>query len=158
LDNIEAKTGNFTEKTFKDRTGILFRDAYAILAKILLEKGFKKILCGKSFTYVINEGDFENANISKDPRHFEVEERNIEDSYTDFDEKDSFDLGKPQFDVSGVEITTFAAIKKNMLLIKISNMILKSTSKNKNLRKLGSILSDFEMIDESNNVLLLGNV
>ncbi len=158
LDNIEAKTGNFTSQSIKQITGVTFSEAYAMLAKILLREGYKGVLCGKSFTYVIDEGDFGRAKLEDDPRHFEVEEENVDERYTDFDEDDSFDLTKPNFEVPDINMISFAAVRRNHMMIKLANMMLRSAVKDKNLIKLGKVLSDFDMIDESNAALLLGNI
>ncbi len=158
LDNIEAKTGNFTSQSIKQITGVTFSEAYAMLAKILLREGYKGVLCGKSFTYVIDEGDFGRAKLEDDPRHFEVEEENVDERYTDFDEDDSFDLTKPNFEVPDINMISFAAARRNHIMIKFANMMLRSAVKDKNLIKLGKVLSDFDMIDESNAALLLGNI
>jgi hypothetical protein len=156
LDNIEAGTTNFNIKTFKLISGISFRDAYGLLGKTLLEKGYNRVLCGMDHTHIINSNDFEVISIDEDPRNFEIEEEGIGNLYTDFEEEGSYDLGKPRFEFPNLKNIKFPKPITNNLMVKISNMALKSLAKDSRLKKLSSCLSMFNLTEDSNRVLLLG--
>jgi hypothetical protein len=95
LDNIEA--GKYKDMYENDFS----RKAYATLAKFLMKKEFTNVGCGKDYTEVIDENDFEIGSIDSDNRHFEISEHG-EEIYSDFDKKSFFDLTKPKFEVGDV--------------------------------------------------------
>jgi len=143
--------------------GFNFFEVYGILAKELLAKGFKKVLCGMGYTLVISSGQSKSFGIhkmDKDPRHFEVEEKEIRERYTDFMahvSRESYDLGSPNFEIPEVGKLVFAAsidFKTNMLL-KISNSILIRQTDNLNLIKLSKYLNSVNLMTYSSRVLLL---
>ena len=157
LDNIEA--GKYDNRSLKSMISFDFFEVYGILAKELLAKGFKKVLCGMGYTKVLMEdtSKFNIHEMDKDPRHFEVEEREIKTRYTDFRSRESFDLGSPNFEIPEVGKLVFAAsidFKTNMLL-KISNSILIKKTDNLNLIKLSKYLNSVNLMNYSSRVLLL---
>ena len=160
LDNIEA--GKYDNDSLKSMISFDFFEVYGILAKELLAKGFKKVLCGTGYTKVLLEGGprFKMYEMDKDPRHFEVEKVRIKTRYTDFmanGSRKSFDLGSPNFEIPEVGKLVFAAsidFKTNMLL-KISNSILIKKTDNLNLIKLSKYLNSVNLTTYSSRVLLL---
>jgi hypothetical protein len=93
LDNIEA--GKLQGLYKKDN---FYPNAYAVLGSYLKNSGFDIVGCGTLFTKVIEPKDFEEAHLSEDPRHFEVEKHNIR-RYSDFMPSYFLDLLKPKFSV-----------------------------------------------------------
>jgi len=160
LDNIEA--GKYDNDSLKLMIGFNFFEVYGILAKELLAKGFKKVLCGMGYTVVLQEdaSKFKIHEMDKDPRHFEVEEKEIRERYTDFMahvSRESYDLGSPNFEIPEVGKLVFAAsidFKTNMFL-KISNSILIRKTNNLNLIKLSKYLNSVNLMTYSSSVLLL---
>ena len=160
LDNIEA--GKYNNHSLKSMIGFNFFEVYSILAKELLAKGFKKVLCGMGYTKVLLEdaSKFKIHEMDKDPRHFEVEEKEISEKYTDFmsnGSRKSFDLGSPNFEIPEVGKLVFAASTsfKVDLLLKISNSILIKKTDNLNLIKLSKYLNSVNLTTYSSRVLLL---
>lgn len=125
LDNIEAGSPNFNTKTFKLKTGISFRDAYGMLGRAMLNKGYSRVLCGTAHTLVIGSNDFKLVSIDEDPRYFEIDEQGLDEHYTDFEEDSSYDLGKPLFDVPNLNSIKFAGVISNNPMIKIAKIISK---------------------------------
>lgn len=159
LDNIES--GKFNNDNLKSMIGYNFFEAYAILARKLKEKGYKKVLCGKSHTVSLNvdSSKFDTTSIDSDPRHFEVKEEKIHRVYTDFNNDDCYDLLKPSFSVpepQGMVFTASSYFRKEMLL-KIANSELKK-DKDNNILKLANYFAKLNQIHYSNKVLLLGNL
>lgn len=163
LDNIEA--GKYNNISLKSIIGFNFFEVYAILAQEILKKGFKKVLCGKGYTEVLNidTSKFKTASIPKDPRHFEIGEESFMESnqgteiYTDFRPDDCYDLGEPNFKVPEATGLVFTASSnsKNDLLLKISNSVLKKSINNINLIKLSNYLFSINLTNYSSRVLLL---
>jgi hypothetical protein len=164
LDNIEA--GKYNNDYLKSIIGYNFFEAYAILAQAILKKGFKKVLCGKKHTNVLNEdfSKFKTDSIKKDPRHFEIDTESFKElnenseKYTDFNPYDCYNLGKPNFkipDATGLVFTASNNLKNDMLL-KISNSVLRKSIDNLNLIKLSNYLSSINLINYSSRVLFLG--
>jgi len=142
LDNIEA--GRFKE-TYERKFGKdFYPKAYAILGSYLKNKGFDIVGCGKKFTYVIDDQEFEISSLDKDPRHFEVELDGI-GRYTDFNSKGFYDLLNPKFsfempkDIGSIE--NEMTIKSSMLIEMI--MIKKGFNVKANLIKLSRWLNRF---------------
>ena len=156
LDNIEA--GKKNNIWLESKIGFSFHEAYAVLAKKLLNKGFEKVLCGKKFTVVfVNESLFNSEDIGDDPRHFEISEQGLDVQYSDFSPSDSYNLGEPNFEVPHINEGVFASIKsiRNEILIKISNNFLAKNIKNKNLLKLSKYLNNINLYSYVSKVLLL---
>jgi hypothetical protein len=83
-----------------------FDEAYSILAKKMIEKGFSAVLCGKDFTICLDFSNFKSGYFNEkmnDPRKFSHEER-----YTDFYKEDFIILSCPNFKVSKTQISKFS--------------------------------------------------
>lgn len=149
LDNIEAgKYKNMHNKDF-------YKKAYAALASSLMKKGFDIVGCGKSYTKVINENDFESGSLKSDNRHFEVEEHR-KDPYTDFDEESFFDLTKPKFDFKENETigdtSELSAISASILELYIRKY---GSNFSKKLLKVSSFLAAGGLKKEARHVVSL---
>ena len=152
LDNIEA--GKYKDIYKKD----FYKKAYATLASSLIKKGFDIVGCGKDYTEVISENDFEDGSLESDNRHFEVEEHG-EDPYTDFDEESFFDLTKPKFDFKENETTgdtsELSAISASILEIYIRKY---GSSFSKKLLKVSSFLAAGGFKKEARHVVSLAAI
>jgi len=91
LDNIESI---MKKKTALKLAGYPYPKMYLALAQHAKSQGIDELIVGKEYTDVISGRDFEKDKRKKDPRSFSVE-----DPYSDYSPKSSYDLMKPKFDL-----------------------------------------------------------
>ena len=144
LDNIEAGA---LKDSYEGND--FYRKAYATLAKLLKQKGFDIVGCGKQYTEVISSDDFGTTSLPEDPRHFEIEEYN-EDRYEDFDSDDFLNLLEPNFSFDMPEVKSLDSEMSNKSA-KILKMYFNKIGHNKatSLYKLSSILNLYSLKKEA---------
>lgn len=169
LDNIEA--GKWRSDSLLKLIGYSFEQVYAMLAKKIMQKGFKKVLCGKSWTVCLTGNNFESYSMKQDPRSFAIKKdsenqleegdrRDEEDEeegsemevYSDFDYSDSIDLSSPKFEVPNIEAIKLA--KVNDLFLKIGSGMLLSEIKNDHIRALAKMFQKLALYDYANKLYL----